>query len=1059
MPPDASTPGEASSLAHSGFAVLRTPLLPVDDFLEWSRRMGAAAAEDAPGSGAALDTLRQVVADPAFREAIRVASVSLSDEIDAWLTGARAVDPRRLVHSLVRYFSRATHRCTPFGLFAGCSHVAVAERTELVLGGRGSYTRRSRLDMDHLAELSRVVSADPACRRRVTLRTNPSAALLGGRLHYVETRFAGRTRRYELTAADPTPEILDALARGRDGTSWDQLAAPLLAEGYGAEEVDGFITELLDSHLLVPDLDPLVSGGDAATALADALEAAGCAPAVSAALRAVCARLDAIDARGVGGGPDYAAAVAPLRTLDVPVDESRLLQVDLHKPAPGAAIGPIVVDDAAEAAALLAAMTPGHDPLAAFAARFEARYETREVPLLEALDEEVGIGMPAATTDDGAMRRLAEARLGREGVLAELRCRAAYGQATEVQLSDEDVRRLRWPDPRPLPDALALFGSIVAASGEAVDRGDYRLWVTHATGPSGARFLGRFAHLDPLLERQVQAHLAAEEALRPDAVFAEIIHLPQGRIGNVIARPLLRGREIHYLGRGGADREHQLDPADLRVSVRRGRVMLRSARLDREVHPRLSTAHNYHRDQELPVYRFLCTLQDHRNGGAAHWDWGAQRGAAFLPRIARGRLVLSAAAWNLGAGEIPPLAAAAERWDPAPIQGWRMERGLPRFALLVQGDNRLPVDFDNPVSALVFARLLKGRETATLVEAPHLEADARCTRGPEGSFSNEIVVPLVRRAPVPRAGDDARALRSGRPAAPAVARAHPPGSEWLYAKLYCGRGSADRVLREVVAPVVLRARAELPLRGWFFLRYADPDFHIRLRFRTVPEAVPRLVALLGAAAAPAVASGRLARLVYDTYLPEVERYGGPEAIGIAEAVFSHDSDAALALVRASSGASPLREVPRDLAALAGIHRLLADAGMPLDDRMPLLERVLGDVPAAVRHARSMEFRQCRAAVTRMLADAEDDASRALSSLLDARSAGVRPLLARLRALEAAGELQAPFEAILLSLGHMWINRTVADGVAVEPLLYDRLNRAYRGLAGRARAASAAGRTG
>jgi len=173
MPMDAASGGEGLPLAHGGFAMLRTPLLPVDDFLAWSRRILDAAAEDASGSegsvesGVALQALRDVVADPAFREAIRVASLSLSDEIDAWLTGARGVDARRLIHSLARYFSRATHRCTPFGLFAGCSHVAVAQRTELVLGGRGGYTRRSRMDMDHLAALSRVVSVDAECRRRV----------------------------------------------------------------------------------------------------------------------------------------------------------------------------------------------------------------------------------------------------------------------------------------------------------------------------------------------------------------------------------------------------------------------------------------------------------------------------------------------------------------------------------------------------------------------------------------------------------------------------------------------------------------------------------------------------------------------------------------------------------------------------------------------------------------------------------------------------------------------------------------------------------------------------
>ncbi|HEX8905861.1 MAG TPA: lantibiotic dehydratase family protein, partial [Longimicrobiaceae bacterium] len=637
-------------------------------------------------------------------------------------------------------------------------------RTRLELAPRPAWTRKSRIDMDHLAELARVLGGNPDCRRRVPLRANPSVAMLGGRLHYVETRYAGRTRQYQLTAADPTPEILATLERARDGASFDALAGPLLDQGYHAEEVEAFIAELLDAQLLAPDLGPLVTGGDAATALADMLERAGCAPRVSAALREVSARLRALDACGVGRAPGYDAVAAPLRALAVEADETRILQVDLFKPAPDASLGREVVEDAIQAAELLAMVTPGHEPLAAFAARFEARYETREVPLLEALDEEVGIGFPATAGDDGVMRRVAEARNRREVVLAELRCRAAADRATEVQLTDDEVERLRWPDPRPLPDALALFGSVVADGAGAVERGGHRLFVAYLSGPSGARLLGRFAHLDPALEREVAAHLAAEEALRPGAVFAEIVHLPQGRIGNVIARPALRAYEIPYLGRGCASGEHRIEPADLRVSVRRGRVTLRSARLGREVLPRLSTAHNYHPGHELPVYRFLCALQDHAVQSSLGWDWGAQKTAAFLPRVARGRLVLSGATWNLSPREARRITGAEARRDHAEIDAWRRERELPRFALLVQGDNRLAVDFENPVSALVFARLLRGKSGATLVEAPQLGHGSACARGPEGSFANEIVIPLVRRVPLATGGGDAQARNLPRPA-------------------------------------------------------------------------------------------------------------------------------------------------------------------------------------------------------------------------------------------------------------------------------------------------------
>jgi thiopeptide-type bacteriocin biosynthesis protein len=481
-------------------------------------------------------------------------------------------------------------------------------------------------------------------------------------------------------------------------------------------------------------------------------------------------------------------------------------------------------------------------------------------------------------------------------------------------------------------------------------------------------------------------------------------------------------------------------------------VTLRSARLGREVLPRLTSAHYYHTNQELPVYRLLCSLQGHDHQGMVYWDWGTHRSAAFLPRVTRGRLVLSPATWTLAPCEVERIVAAEARHDGAAVDAWRRERGVPRFALLAQGDNRLAVDFENPVSALVFARLLRGETSATLAEAPHLEHGALCARGPEGSFSNEIILPLLRRAPVAARREAQPPVAGPSSAAPAV-RAHPPGSEWLFAKLYCGRRSAERILCEVVAPVVARARAEVPLRGWFFLRYGDPGGnHLRLRFRAPPADMPRLMEILGGAAGPLVASGRLARLVYDTYLPEVERYGGPAAIEVAEAAFAHDSDAALALVCARRGAHPLREVPWDLAVLAGIDRLLDDAELPLDARMAVLERALGDVPAAVRHARGMEFRQVRDTVAAVLAGgAEGSPFRAVRELLDARSAGMRPLLARLRALDGAGELQAPFESMLQSLTHMWVNRALPDGGAAEGMLYDRLHRAYRGMAGRARA--------
>src|SRR5262249_52939312 len=145
----------------------------------------------------------------------------------------------------------------------------------------------------------------------------------------------------------------------------------------------------------------------------------------------------------------------------------------------------------------------------------------------------------------------------------------------ELVLEEEDLRALEAEGPRPpLPDALCAVATLAARSAEALDRGEFTYHLASAFGPSGVTLLGRFAHADRALEERVREHLREEEALRKDAVFAEVVHLPEGRLGNVIFRPVLRGHEIPFLGRSGGGLPIPI--TDLLVSVEAGRIVLRS---------------------------------------------------------------------------------------------------------------------------------------------------------------------------------------------------------------------------------------------------------------------------------------------------------------------------------------------------------------------------------------------------------------------------------------------------------------------------------------------------
>src|SRR4029078_9761429 len=78
------------------------------------------------------------------------------------------------------------------------------------------------------------------------------------------------------------------------------------------------------------------------------------------------------------------------------------------------------------------------------------------------------------------------------------------------------------------------------------------------------------------------------------------------------------------------------------------------------------------------------------------------------------------------------------------------------------------------------------------------------------------------------------------------------------------------------------------------------------------------------------------KLQLDTYECEVERYGGAEAIELAEEIFHRDSEAVVALLPSCSG-----DAGADLRwqlMLAGIDRLYADFGLDLAARLRLAER-------------------------------------------------------------------------------------------------------------------------
>ena len=1049
----------------SGFFAIRTPLLP---FAAWEELAAGARAprctsdEELP---AALQEdcelirarLRDWLQDAAVRDALFVASPSLDQDMRHWLEAPASEKGLKAERPIVKYFGRMACRSTPFGLFSGCSTGVVSAETRLQLAERVRYERHTRPDMDFLAGLVDGLNRDPELRRELRYRPNSSLYRIGDRAQHVEARLAGRQRNYYLVTVTLDEALVATLERAAQGATMEELAAVLMGPEIQQDEALTYLHQLIDGQVLVPELAPSVTGPESLDDLLDQLHGKRPAEVAHDRLLQLRAALADVDSGGLGARPArYRGIAAALGGLPVDTNMARLFQVDMIKPAAAMELGEAVVEDVLFGVQVLHDLfgSTGKDGLEDFRNAFRDRYEDREVPLTEVLDEEVGIGFRSALAPGNETSPLlAGIQFPRRPVdrtvpvtattqLVERRLVETLAAGLdEMELTSDDIAGAIRPQTRHLPDAFEVMCRILPSAEGSDARPN--VMVDWMSGPSGARLLGRFCHADAELRRQVVQHLTDEEALQPESTFFEIVHLPEGRIGNVIARPVLRRYELAYLGRSGAERDRQLSLGDLFVSMQGERIVLRSRSLGREVIPRLTTAHNTER-RTVGVYRFLAALQGQGVSPWLTWSWGASEHLPFLPRVRCGRAVLAVRTWNAVKKDIRFFSDGDSVRRFQRVQTWRRERGLPRHVGLVDGDNVLPVDFDNCASVDAFVDLVAKRTQLQLREM--LPDPSRlAVTGPEGRFCHEIIVPFVRKSRRENvqstpAWVTASASGNGSSGAPFVARQRPPGSDWLYVKVYCGPATADRVLLQVIAPLVDEFVPNEDVKSWFFVRYADPATHLRVRFQgesttLVAHVLPAFEARLR----PHLESGLVWRMQVDTYERELRRYGGPWGMELCESLFHADSDAVLDIVRGLDG-DATAEMRWHLA-LRGVDRILEDFELDLPRKFALMHESAKfaalefGLAGAYKERVLDKYRKERQSIERVLTGFGD--------AFRSRSERWRPIATRLGQLSADGKLPIPVHEIVRSLVHMHTNRMLrASNRAQETILYQFLDRHY-----------------
>jgi hypothetical protein len=227
--------------------------------------------------------------------------------------------------------------------------------------------------------------------------------------------------------------------------------------------------------------------------------------------------------------------------------------------------------------------------------------------------------------------------------------------------------------------------------------GEWQVHLLQGSSGNPSYLLGRFAgNRSAETEEWTRQLIEDEQSGKPDELFAEVVHLPADRTGNILHRPSFISYEIPYLARSNKEIEKQIPLSVLLISVEQDRVILTSAVNGMRVHPRITNAYNPEMEC-LPVYQLLHRISVQDELGPFLPGWGASAGnAPFLPGIRFQSLLVAAPRWLLNCCEIRQwIHRERNEVDIAGLQSWQKHRGMPDDMVLDMGDQELFFSWKN----------------------------------------------------------------------------------------------------------------------------------------------------------------------------------------------------------------------------------------------------------------------------------------------------------------------------------------------------------------------------
>lgn len=870
--------------------IVRSPAFPLEFFFDANRI-------SEKGHSDLIGYVERVLNNPKFKQAIFFASQDLYRVMPKFLLG-EMTKKEALKYSIAifKYISRSSSRSTPFGAFAGIDIGSLGQHSTINLPKSGHSKLRVRFDTTLENHLLSSVLTQKETQNLITFSLNDTIYRVKDDVRFYEKKDIGNKIDYVISSVPNEEHIASIIEMLQPGFSKRDFFELMSDFSDDMEEIQSFFDELISNSFILPDLQHYLTGKDLLTELLVLLK-----PTIGT---TECAF------------PWLQKLVYHINDFNFGIQDHEQLLGQVYKNLPSPPVGNYFQADldlnfdrfslsnkvldrlVVQIKQILSklAYREKNMKLSRFAQKFQEHFGEREISLLVAIDPELGIsydeneGLVSPLLEGLELYHIDNQDNDRQGRNCELNAfmnkiaqKSIVNGFSEVVLEEKDLKELEEfinNDPDLANEEFYILGSIICSATEEFDKENFLFDLKVVANSSATKLGSRFGYLKDDVKTWNKELYKSTNELDNDGVVAEIVHLPDYTAGNVLKRPTLSDYEIPFFASSSVPPENRIALGDLYVSVRNQKIILRSKKLGKIVYPKLTSAHNFRNG--IPIYHFLSDLQQQDVVVGMNNIWKIPAGAVYSPRIRFRNLVLNKATWRITNSDFE--GKTIEDFENFYVN-FTGQYQVPKLVTLTQFDNEILLNTDNWVSKQIIFETLRSQKTVLLTEFLQGEG-ATLIKGEDGNFCNEVLFQVLRR------DDKDKKNKTSIISSQVTKSQHQrffPGDEWLYIKIYSGPRTLDDILIKEISLIVSKLCLDRDDIKIFFIRYYDPNSHLRFRIYCKDKDYLYSTALkqIREILSPLTLDDTVHKIQFDTYEPEIVRYGSE--IERSEQVFHSDS--------------------------------------------------------------------------------------------------------------------------------------------------------------------------